>query len=1373
VYQFILKTLKPCFRQDKTRQDKTRPYKVLLVLFLSFFFSDLYSQNFCGINNPAAFTVVANGGVNNCILNVTACVQNVSNQIAVGYMNIDGSSGAIVVQSSSNSLTQNLATLQYPSNAVVGVLIVSQTVTVGGNSINYSSLFYPPCWFTHSLPFVDPEIPIELRMLVSPCSITVDFETFTANGLSFTSVNWGDGTVTNGPLPPLSGILTHSYSGMNTIVDITVSYVNETGVNLTKVMPLNILCPTPGTEPELLLNVDDCGIPSIGASGIMLTPSDYFEWRINGNVTQTGMGYNNSIMLSQTFTNFSTINNPVSFEVELTQISAGQTYVLSEIYTISDPAVYIGLNGQTNSLVNDVLSMSLLPNPTFSGTGNEKIYIAGTLVIDHPMYAFENVQFEMNPCSKIEVDQGMSLTVKNSLLEKSCESMWYGVQMKEQSNIQFYNNVIKDAHYSLSFKGVNTSGIGSMISGNEFVNNYIGLYVEPNNVERNVGLTLRNNTFTSIDNLTFSPCSELPPIGGFPFAGILAYNMSDPLILDEATNDVSGGNGFNRLANGIIAYRVAALNISYTSFYNIGNYNNKYNVVNPDPGKLDDVNTPIEDLSYGVFYTNRDMDGQLNFVGLKDMYYPYNATFVNSLNGIYTDHVNVSVTQTDMVYVGGLAVEPWTLDNTSDTPQENKDNKLITGIRINSIGAGQSVDISNNEIGYGQAIMLYPSTPPSFEYFDAGYQRAIDVSNFDLASGLNISGNRIESNTNTEGDLNLFGDLIYDPDNNNDDLFGYLINIQGNLSALPQVTIVGNRLYPSNYGIVAVNCKNLVISDNRVLATGDLLDLLTNEPQNDVFQRGITVANCPEALVSCNKVTSPSNTMYTQSDIYSGSIYGINAQRHVGYSISSSPGIVVTCNEADRLRTGYNFLGVSTNTTYAGNAHRNHRRGLWVAGIVGIQGSSDFCNDNVWLNQEPIGLGNGTAVLSNNPNATAFANTFFVQEPASLITAPNTSYRFPLSLSSNQAPETIFSDESYVIASTNLTEKWFNDVTANSPANYSCIPNNCILFTPIPLVAEDPELITAEYLITRNQLLSDFPQASKDIANDQLYKRYQAYVNLVGSSIIDSFVNNNVLQIRGKLNEADEYMASFNIPIANIWRDSMLVVMNSIKNWETTIAIESDSATLVGLRVQLRNERALYGIYAQHSTAWINNLKTDFIGHTISAQNMVSSLEPEKDVHVVSHKVRDLYYKSIIEGVGVYSFDDITWLEAISNLCPYQYGPAVFQARSLYRTTGVDVHYSDTEICQAAGMQFLKSTEAAPTDLKVSPNPSDGSFSVEGYDSNGMFFLYNMLGVLVTQFDAEEGVTQINQTALPKGAYTLLWIAEGNQSTKSTLIIIK
>ncbi len=168
-----------------------------------------------------------------------------------------------------------------------------------------------------------------------------------------------------------------------------------------------------------------------------------------------------------------------------------------------------------------------------------------------------------------------------------------------------------------------------------------------------------------------------------------------------------------------------------------------------------------------------------------------------------------------------------------------------------------------------------------------------------------------------------------------------------------------------------------------------------------------------------------------------------------------------------------------------------------------------------------------------------------------------------------------------------------------------------------------------------------------------------------------------------------------------------------------------------------------------------------------AAENELSSMMVNNEADRLSRAYYLLY--SRMEQDSALSVADSLELYGYAALCPYIYGPAVFQARALY---GLLFNYAVNfeNACPETGSTpqlqqetAMAVTEAAlPGKYRLYPNPSGGSFFVEVVEDTDAPLLVQLIdafGRVLFEQELEGGrEKQLLQTEIPDGMYTLVII---------------
>jgi len=221
------------------------------------------------------------------------------------------------------------------------------------------------------------------------------------------------------------------------------------------------------------------------------------------------------------------------------------------------------ISGNISNLIGNGLPAN--SGPCYSGAEELLLRITDDLIIDQD-YCFGNHSIiEVDPGAKITIQDGAKLyLIQTDLL--ACGEMWDGIEVEDGGNLYMHASSLSDAIAAVTA----LDGSALELYGNDFINNYRGIYVPPNSNGNEVAMyAVVGNSFLykpyggNFQGM-FPPYDGTNPIAGIEvndllYAGINGY---------ENTANDAGLNYFHNLNNGIIATNTT-LSISGCRFENI------------------------------------------------------------------------------------------------------------------------------------------------------------------------------------------------------------------------------------------------------------------------------------------------------------------------------------------------------------------------------------------------------------------------------------------------------------------------------------------------------------------------------------------------------------------------------------------------------------------------------------------------------------------------------------------------------------------------------------------------------------------------------------------------------------------------------------
>ena len=116
--------------------------------------------------------------------------------------------------------------------------------------------------------------------------------------------------------------------------------------------------------------------------------------------------------------------------------------------------------------------------------------------------------------------------------------------------------------------------------------------------------------------------------------------------------------------------------------------------------------------------------------------------------------------------------------------------------------------------------------------------------------------------------------------------------------------------------------------------------------------------------------------------------------------------------------------------------------------------------------------------------------------------------------------------------------------------------------------------------------------------------------------------------------------------------------------------------------------------------------------------------------------MNEIYIKTIGESIFELNDLQIKDLEQIVWQCPFDGGPAVYMARSLYALVDNSIYFDDDAICSSKDISARLAGRDVPNEFKIYPNPTTGQATVLyniPENDKAVFYIYDLLGNLAFQ----------------------------------------
>ena len=495
------------------------------------------------------------------------------------------------------------------------------------------------------------------------------------------------------------------------------------------------------------------------------------------------------------------------------------------------------------------------------------------------------------------------------------------------------------------------------------------------------------------------------------------------------------------------------------------------------------------------------------------------------------------------------------------------------------------------------------------------------------------------------------------------------------------------QLNPGNFGILAINCAENVISCNTVR-----LDDLTLEYSSGIEARG--------GLFN----------RFGGNEVFS-TFQAASTDEFNGIKLIEAPYMGLQANELNNTNTGLHFSGSCNLLSQEGNVMEDHRVGYFLdgGGITGTQ----FNPGNQWL-----GTFSEWGALSDNP--------FF--EQSLYFDYDN----FP---STDCWPSTI-----------NPVNDWFRTTFSQGICG-DIVDPGCTM----NLVAEVEEPTDLDTLIARGELeLNDFPASRQWQMETYLYRTLANFPALLqSSSVMDSFWNemqSSSVRTYHDLSEAISYYSSPPEALVNNLqlRDSLIHLLH-----EDVLALVKDLMDYPDSTI-LMDEIDIYraemdSLFAESRDDYIN-WRTAAVDELNNLLSQVNAL-PEDHNYASNEKLvmlAEIHVFESIESLPQSIADD---LMPVASGCILEEGPANFAAYGLLRELDVN-HLSFQAYCE--DLEGLRIAPAVLEDDQVGdftlfPNPAGQEVTVgfdEALSHEAVLEVYDLTGKRLLTERIPEGTRQ-------------------------------
>ena len=533
---------------------------------------------------------------------------------------------------------------------------------------------------------------------------------------------------------------------------------------------------------------------------------------------------------------------------------------------------------------------------------------------------------------------------------------------------------------------------------------------------------------------------------------------------------------------------------------------------------------------------------------------------------------------------------------------------------------------------------------------------------------------------------------------------------------------------------------------------GHPLSIDNNDLYLNFSRFGILTYSMHNALIKENYIQMNNNynvagicSYYSQGNTYQCNT--VEALQHFntnqsGIMLSLSPENWVTCNWVDNQYNGIRINGACYPIALEGNIFNDHNFGLALTynAVIGVQENKG----NTW---------NGTytsygAYLSGVNSSSAMANQFLFYDP-----------------SGNNTPATTNNDI--------MNFGWFEG--NQNEDEFNCSNFNCQPFIP---VGDDPRF-EDEIIAIDDEIGTEYVDPSNYFADRYLFERLLENPELMtGNSILEAFYNQKVYGTIGQFSELNqeieeavkwetvyEMAYSTNENMIRMALDSLDMLDSLLENGYT------GGTNYDALNLQIEN------LMASNSAimASIEQIKTYRVENSIDDNSTIPVSELYEENEAI---VNDIYLSTIASGEWNLTSSQMASLLTIAEQCPFNGGPSVYMARSIYHLVDPSADWDDDAVCVYQGVLPRIRNPYSDRLQTLYPNPTTGIVTVNYVlqkGENGLVEIYSAYGqkVLSKSLDSNNAQADLDLTSFTPALYHYRIIVNDVVQEKGTISVVR
>ena len=184
--------------------------------------------------------------------------------------------------------------------------------------------------------------------------------------------------------------------------------------------------------------------------------------------------------------------------------------------------------------------------------------------------------------------------------------------------------------------------------------------------------------------------------------------------------------------------------------------------------------------------------------------------------------------------------------------------------------------------------------------------------------------------------------------------------------------------------------------------------------------------------------------------------------------------------------------------------------------------------------------------------------------------------------------------------------------------------------------------------------------------------------------------------------------------------------------------------------------------------------------HVAIASDLNEAIDPTTEYEGILRTINSIKLKSVGDGRFALTQEEVEALLAVAYLCPFTFGPAVYDARGLLTLINPAFNVDDEDVCEVESEERRASPNLISQPSQQAylfPNPASSEINISllhSENDNAVFEIYNFSGQSIIKGSVQsKAKIRIDVSAIPSGIYYIRLIINGSLVLSTKFAIIK